>query len=373
MSGKYERKRSKKGKGGKPILIVLCVLLVLILALVVAGVVYYNHMLGKMNQVNVPKVIYTEASTEPTIQQTLPETFATEATTEATEAPTQPHVASRDDYINILVVGQAARGGEEERFADTMILCTINTYEKTLTMTSFLRDTLAKMPDYKGHTGGRIKLTTIYHLGSRYGDGVAGSMELMNMALYENFGVEVDYNFEVDFDGFVHIIDMLGGVEIDLTEAEANYMNDDDFWVYYDVTPGPNILDGTSALSYARMRKAEGDSESDITRTSRQRKLMETVLAQLKNRSPSRLQKIASEVLPYVTTSMNNSEITDVLLKLIPILPELTVQTGGTCPAEYQGDMVDIYSDGMLHSVLKFDTAKTKKYMRELTLGEVSD
>lgn len=63
-------------------------------------------------------------------------------------------------------------------------------------MTSLLRDSFVKMPDYKGRTGGRIKLTTIYHLGSTYGDGVSGSMELMNQTLYDNFGIEVDHNFE---------------------------------------------------------------------------------------------------------------------------------------------------------------------------------
>lgn len=373
MGGKFERKKTKRGgRGGKTALIVVCTILVLILAVIVGCVIYYHTMLNKINRVDVPKVVYTEATTEPGEQETEAPTEE-EQPTETTVPPTEPHVASRDDYINILVVGQAARGGEEERFADTMILCTINTYEKTLTMTSFLRDTLAKMPDYKGHTGGNIKLTTIYHLGSHYGDGVAGSMELMNMALYENFGVEVDHNFEIDFDAFVNIVDLLGGIEMELTEAEADYLNDDDFWVYYDVEPGLNVLDGTTALSYARMRKAEGDSDSDITRTERQRKLMATIFNKLKDRSPATLQRIANEVLPLVTTSMTNSEITDVLLKVIPILPELTMQKNGTCPAEYKGDMVDIYSDGFMHSVLRFEKDKTKKYMRELTLGEVAN
>ncbi len=371
MSGRYERKKPRgAGRGKKIALIILVVILVLLLAVAAAGVIYYNMMLNKMNQVKVPKIHYTES-----VETTAPEkpTEETAAVTETTVPPTQPHVASRDDYINILVVGQAARVGEAERFADTMILFTINTYEKKLTMTSFLRDTLVKVPDYKGHTFGKIKLTTAYHMGSYYGGGPEHSMELMNMTLFENFGVEVDHNFEIDFDAFVHVIDMLGGVEIELTEAEADYLNADDFWVYKDVTPGLNRLDGMTALSYARMRKAAGDSESDITRTARQRKLVETILGMLKTRSPSRLQKIANEVLPLVTTSMSNSEITDLLLTVIPMMPELTIESNGTCPAEYQGDLVEIYGDGVTHSVLRFDAEKTKKTMREITLGEVSE
>lgn len=372
MSGKFERKKpKKKGSGGKVALIVLAVIVGLILALVLAGVIYYNNMLNKINHVNVPKVNYTQAATEPAETTEAP-TETTMAATEATEAPTQPHVASREDYINILVVGQAARNGEAERFADSMILFTINTYEKSVTMTSFLRDSFVHPPDYMGKTFGRIKLTTVYHLGSYYGGGQENSMELMNMTLFENFGVEVDYNFEVDFDAFIQVIDLLGGVEIELTEAEAEYLNADDFWVYNDVEPGLNKLDGMTALSYARMRKANGDNDSDIVRTDRQRKLVESVLAQLKTKSPSRLQKIANEVLPMVTTSMTNSEITDLLLTMIPMMPDLTIQHGGTCPAESWGETVDIYGDGVPHSVLRFDQKKTTAYMRELTLGEVT-
>ena len=317
---------------------------------------------------DVPDIVYTQATTETTSATTAP-SETTQATTVATTEP--PHVPSSADYLNILLVGQASRDGEEERFADTSILCTLNTYTKTLTMTSLLRDSFVKMPDYKGHYGGRIKLTTIYNLGSYYSDGdPAGSMELMNQTLYDNFGIEVDYNFEVDFDAFVWIVDAIGGVDIELTEAEADYLNDDDVWVTYDVEPGMAHLDGMAALSYARMRKAEGDSESDIVRTSRQRKLMEIVLSELKDESISGLQNLANEVLPKITTSMSKSDMTSMLLTILPMLPDLKVNVGGTCPADYWGDMVDIYDDGTQHSVLRFDVAQTTKTMRAITEGE---
>lgn len=371
MRGKFERKKPKKS-GSKIALILVIVFLVLLLAAIAAFVIYYNTMLGKLNQVNVPKINYTEEVTE-AAGETSPETPTEAPVTETTVPPTQPHVASRDDYINILVVGQAARGGEEERFADTMILFTINTYEKSVTMTSFLRDTLVKCPqEWRNHTFGQIKLTTVYHMGSFYGGGgPADSMEFMNLTLYKNFGVEVDHNFEIDFDAFIQVIDELGGVDIELTQEEADYLNADDFWVYEDVEPGMNTLGGMTALSYARMRKAEGDNDSDITRTSRQRKLVESVIAKLKTKSPSRLQKIANKVLPLVTTSMSNSEITDLLLTLVPMVTDLTINEGGTCPKDSWGDMVDIYGNGMKHSVLYFEEGPTKAYMRERTLGEV--
>ena len=383
MRGRYEKRKEKKPQtpgstAFRVVMIVIGVILVLLIAAVIAGVVYYNSILGKMNQVVVPTIDYSQLDAASETGEATTE--ATEAATETTEAPTTeatepPHVASSADYLNILVVGQSAREGEAEenyRFADTAILCTINTYEKTLTLTSLLRDTMVRPPDYKNHTFGKIKLTTVYHLGSTYGDDIAGSMELMNMTLYSNFGIEVDYNFEINFDAFIKVIDALDGVEIELTQEEADYLNDDDTWVYYDFEPGVQRLDGMCALSYARMRKAEGDADSDIKRTARQRKLMEALVEKLKTINPTKLQRIANEVLPLISTSMTDSQITDTLLTLLTILPDLKIQTGGTCPVEglYWGDEVDIYNNGQYHSVLYYDEGQVRKAMRALTEGE---
>lgn len=369
MNGKYEKAKKNTTRSKRLLITVLIVIFTIIAAAVAAVIAYYNYAIGKITHVDVPKIEYTVPSEE-----TIPlpeESGPVEATTDTTEPVQEEHIPSSDDYINFLLVGQAAREGETERFADTMILCTVNTYEKTLTMTSLLRDTLIKMPDYKGHYGGKIKLTTIYHLGYIYGDGIAGSMELMNQTLYDSFGIEVDHNFEVDFDAFIQVIDMLGGIDIELTEAEAKYLNDDDFWVHQDVQPGMAHLNGMTALCYARMRKAEGDSGSDIIRTSRQRKVILTIIEKLKKLSIPEIQSIVNKILPMIVTSMDNREITEMVLKLLPILPELRIDTNGTCPANYWGDMVDIYSDGMLQSVLHFDPYETKRTMRQITEGEI--
>ena len=144
MSGRYERKKPQKAGGWKkPVLIAVLIVVILIAALVVAAVVYYNSMLNKLNRVQVPTIDYSNLETEPE-ETTEAVTETTVTTEETTVATTEPHVASSADYINILLVGQAARDGEAERFADTMILCTVNTYEKTVTLTSLLRDTLVQ-------------------------------------------------------------------------------------------------------------------------------------------------------------------------------------------------------------------------------------
>lgn len=374
--GKYLKPNAKKkGNGKKTLLIVLCVVLALILAAMIGVYLYVNGMFGKMNQVEVEKIDYAALATETfeTTQATETTAATTEETTEATTVPTtEPHVASSADYINFLIVGQATRVGEavnQERNADTAILCTLNTHEKTLTMTSMLRDTLIRGGQYKGHTWGGIKLTTVYHMGYLW-NGVAGSMEVMNTTLFLNFGIEVDHNFEVDFNGFMDLINLMGGVDIELTEAEADYLNADDFWVYKDVEPGWNTLNGMTALSFARMRHAEGDNDSDIIRTDRQRRLIEAVIAKLKTKSLSELQDLLDAALPMVTTSMSSSELMDMALKVLPMLPDLKIINGGTCPANSKGELYDIYGNGVKHSILRFNEGETKQYMRAITEGE---
>lgn len=380
--GRFESQKPKKKKSPvKVILIIVAVLLVLVIGAIVAGVMFYNSKLDKMNHVDVPKIQYTTSAEDALLAD--PVEIETEATIENTEeVPTEttepPYVPSSEDYINILVVGQASRAGEtanSERMADTAILCTFNTHEKTLTLTSFLRDSLVRPPNFKGREFGKIKLTTVYHLGSYYSQGdIAGSMELMNMTLYNTFGVEVDHNFEIDFDIFIKVIDLMYGVTVNLTQEESDYLNANDAWVCYDTEPGWFDLDGAGALCYARMRKAEGDGDSDIKRTARQRHLIESIIFKLKRLSVADLNNIVDEVLPMITTSMTSAEITEMLVKLLPILPELKITSGGTCPVQgtYWGKEVDIYGDGMYHSVLEFEVPQQKKLMREITEGEIA-
>ena len=366
--GRYAKKPSGKSGGRKPIaLIVAAVLLVLVVAGLIGGVVYQSVMNRAANRLQAESTVSTES-----VPVTTEATAAEEETTEAATVPTTlPYKESGMDIVNILVVGQASRDGEESRIADTMILATINKNTKTLTLTSFLRDTYVDLPDYrdpsgKKHTCGWNRINVAYHLGWTWG-GTLAAMEMTNQCLLENFGIEVDYDIEVDFDAFIDIINLLDGVELELTEAEANYLNDDDkVWQW--VEPGLNRLDGDTALAYARMRKAAGDSESDIKRTNRQRYLIQQILNQVKGLGFSKLQELAYTVLPSITTNMTNDQITTCIWELLPLLPELKVATG-TCPAEktYWGEVIDLF--GTPSSVLKFDAGQNKKIMSAITEG----
>ncbi len=369
-----QQPKKKKHKGLKIFLIVLAVLVVIIAAAAIAGWTYFHNMANKMNIIELPEdtYVYTEETTAPA--ETLEADETTEAATEATTVETTVPPMTADDIINILVVGQSARAGEASQMADTTILVSLNTYTGTVTLSSVLRDSYVKLPDYKGHTCGRAKFTVCYNLGYQWGGGTAGAMEMTNICMKDNFGVEVDYNIEIDFESFTKVIDYLGGVDIELTQAEADYLNKDDLYVLYDVEAGVQHLDGMAALSYARMRKAEGDSESDIKRSARQRILIETLLNKVRYLSLSELQGVADELLPLITTTMKSTDIAKLLVKIAPIISNLKIESG-TIPVEgtYWGEMVDIYSDGMQHSVLKFESAQQKKLIRAITEAEISE
>ena len=261
--------------------------------------------------------------------------------------------------IAVFGLDNRSNGNLDSGNSDVIIVVSIDNETQEVKMCSVFRDT------YLDIGGGKFRKCNAAF--SKGGPQAAISM------LNKNLDLNITDYVTVDFNAVVECIDLLGGIDIELTEAEAEYLNEDDFWVYQDVQPGMAHLDGMTALCYARMRKAKGDSDSDIIRTSRQRKVILTIIEKLKTLSIPEIQAIVNEVLPMVITSMDNREITDMVLKLLPILPELSIDPNGTCPVNHWGEMVDIYSDGMYHSVLRFDPYETKRNMRQITEGEIPE
>jgi len=377
MSGRYEQKKPRKKKKSAAMVALIVLLVIVLLVVVGLGAFYFavwKPMLNKVNYVTMPpKTEPVVVTTEPVQQMEAttqaPET--TEATTEPTTVETTVPPMKPEDIINILVVGQSGREGEEARMADTMILVSLNTYTKTLTLSSVLRDTFAWIPPYGSHGEGRNKITNCYALGYHYTGETGVAMQMINECMEHNFGVNVDYDVEIDFEQFIHIIDFLGGVKIELNQAEVDYMNKDTVYVKRELQVGENRLDGLEALCFARMRHADGD-QGDITRITRQQRLIESLIEQFRGKGIMRLQQLLNDcVLPFITTNMDPDTITNLTLKCLPMLADLKVEKG-SCPQEgsYWGEMLDIYGDGFEHSILRFDENAVKKHMRAITEGE---
>ena len=358
--GRFEGSGGKKNKKkrGRVVLVIVLLVVLLIAAAAVWGISYYNKMMNKMNIITLDKNLYSyldDSSDSEIVSGDM-----SGLTAENTPRPP-------DDIINILVVGQAYRAGEESHMADTTILVTVNTFDGTITLSSVLRDAYVSLPAYKTHTAGRNKFNVCYNLGYSW-YGIAGAMEYTNLTMMQNFGVEVDHNIEISFESFIKLIDYMGGIDIELTEAEAKYLNQDDLYVLYDVQPGLQHLDGMAALSYARMRKADGDGGSDINRTARQRNLISVLVDKLRGMDLKELQGVADTLLPLITTTMTPKDVANIMLQMLPHINDIKIE-GGTMPVEttYWGELLDIYGDGGSHSVLKFDAEQNKKLIREFT------
>ena len=245
-----------------------------------------------------------------------------------------------EHVLNILLFGQDYRQDEKDYGrSDSMILMSIDTINKKIKLTSFQRDTYVSIPN-KGDN----KINAAYTLGG----------EALSIATIEsNFGPKVDYFATVDFDSFREIINILGGIDIELNIEEIEYINaqidvndqlDDTRFLKYDATKEKQVmhLDGYQALWYARDRGEENlggnpdysFSGDDWDRTQRQRKLIQTVIDKLKNDSNiGNLVEIVNKIGPLITTNLKKSDITFLVSNMTTFMKyemvEMTLPTTG--------------------------------------------
>lgn len=346
-------KQTKKNSGKRAAMIVLCVVLGVVLIGLLAGTIFFNHLYGKMN--------YVDPETEVTLsQEELDELLGSDEPVPEVTGPVMDEneiewgeghdvqIGGEDsDVINILLIGQDARPGWGRSRSDSMILCTINKEKKTLTMTSFLRDLYVQIPGYADN-----KLNATY---------VAGGMKLLNDTLEHNFGIHVDGNVEVDFSRFAQLVDLLGGVDMELRQDEANYINAGSTsgeWL----TAGMQHLNGEQALTYSRIRSL--DLDSDFSRTNRQRKVINALIEKFKNSNLTTILALLDEALPMVTTDMTQAEIVSLVTEVFPMLKDMQIIS-----QRVPGD--GTYSCPMIRgmSVVLADMDAAREFLKE-TLGE---
>lgn len=200
--------------------------------------------------------------------------------------------------INILLLGTDVLNHDTQR-SDAMIIATIG--YKTLKLTSILRDTIVDIP---GHGSGRLNSAYAY-----------GGPELVMKTLNSNFKLNIMHYITVDFVALVKIVDAIGGVEIDISEAEMQHINNNVLLsrkvflpLGYTATEltehGEDIhLNGLRALAYARIRKID----SDFMRTSRQRTLLKAMLMKIRDNlwNPVMLYNLGEALLSSLKTNMS--------------------------------------------------------------------
>lgn len=199
----------------------------------------------------------------------------------------QDKLVSNKRITNILFIGCDDDNGGSAR-SDSMILVSIDRVQKKIKLTSFMRDMWVYIPDHD-----YAKLNAAFAYG--------GAGLLMDTIEY-NFGIKIDNYAMVDFEIFSSIIDELGGVEVEVTEKEADFINRT---TRQTVKSGKTVLNGDEALVYCRIRYLD----SDFMRTKRQRKVMESIVAKAKSSGPVTLYNLAQVILPQVKTDITKGEM----------------------------------------------------------------
>ena len=341
----------------KKVLIIAGIVLVILVGGIVGVNLYVDSMLGEMNHVDVPQVEYTEpvAATE---AQDDTQTEPSEAATEATEE-TKP--AAKGEYVNYLVVFKP-QWENNKKITKTVILCTLNTADKTVTMTPMTGKAYVKVPAFKDLPAAEMTLDAVYGKGGMYG--TASAMALMNQTLYSNFGIEVDYNFEIDFSLLANVVHWLGGVEMNLSEAEAKYLSQK---TGVELQAGPKVFNSSMTTAYIRMWDAE--EETGANGIGGQKKLLDAILSKAKGESVTKLEGVVRNMMPMLTTSMTEYEIKECMLRLLPMLRDLSIQKGEACPANGKLETVQD-KNGKDMEVIVFDSAEATKLTRAITEGE---
>lgn len=335
--------QEKKKHGARnAVIIIVCVLI----ALCGAGYYAATSVLGRMNRVKPGDFNYVKPEDE-TFETTHPDAAAEGVEKRDADSVVWDKVDALDGkhVINILLIGQDRREGESRARSDTMILVSVNTERKSISLVSLMRDLYVQIPGYSDN-----RINAAYQW---------GGMELLDETVLENFGVEVDGNVEADFEQFETIIDILGGVDVEMSKGEAEYMK----YVMDsgDVQEGENHLNGKQALDFARMRGLD----DDFHRTERQRRLLTRLAEKLQSASVQQLLDLVNEVLPHVSTDMSSTQMLGYAASAIQVYLSGAEIATGRIPAE------GMYSDAEIRGmqVLVPNLEKCQSYLSELIYG----
>ncbi len=340
----------------KKALSVVCILLSILLVALLVLTISIGAMLARINRIDGNEPTLSQEQLESILKETeemqitgpIVDVEDVTVNTQATE------IETGDQIINILLVGQDRRPGQPRLHSDSMILCTINKEKKTLIMTSFLRDLWVEIPGYYNE-----RLNVPYML---------KGFDLLNDTLEHTFGVRADYNVEVDFAGFESVIESIGGIKLNLTQAEADYLNRRGNWDFNDasagtwsLTAGLNHMTGEQAFAFSRIR----DLDSDLGRSNRQRYVLTRLMEEAESMNSVQLLSLINACLPMISTDMEDDEILELATELIPILPKLTV-VSQRIPADGAFSAVNIDDNGVIKNVLLMDDDDLKENIKLL-------
>jgi LCP family protein required for cell wall assembly len=267
--------------------------------------------------------------------------------TETTKNDTKEQL---DKINNILVIGVDGNKDADYLRADSILVVSMNPDTKKIGLVSFLRDMYLEVPNH-----GKDKLSSVYKLG---GSG------LIKDTLETNFDFTIDHIVTVNMDAFENTIDSIGGVNLELSELEAEYLNSTNYISnkeYRNLIAGKQKLNGNQALGYLRVRMVptiQGE-KGDSGRTARLRGLISSVMAECSKKGIEELTKALLQIIPGIDTDMDQGQ----LLTYLNIVLQGEIKTESfTIPAE--GSYTPKVVEGM--NVLDVNLEKNKGVLKQI-------
>lgn len=209
------------------------------------------------------------------------------------------------EFTNIALFGLDSREGELDSGvrSDCIMIASINNKTNDVKIVSVFRDTLTQQDD-----GTYEKANAAYSFG-----GPQEAIALLN----RNFDLDIKKYMSVNFNALADVIDLLGGIEIDLTDEEVywtnGYCTETSQIVGRTTTElthaGKQNLDGIQAVAYARIRYTDG---GDFKRSERQRTVLQKVVEKAKKANLSTLNRIIDKVLPQVSTNLSTQDFLEI-------------------------------------------------------------
>ncbi len=315
---KRAKKNKKKAKKKKNV--ALRIILILLIIVLCAGIGVYWYVNNILDTVTDENADNTETTQEQVLSDEKVESFDAIEETDASQIGSLQDMikqwyrngtpASSSRVLNIMLIGEDTRGKkvlESGTRADSAIIASVNADTKQIKLTSILRDAYAYWETTNGDesTGEFGKIN-----GAMSTNG--GDIHTYISAVENLYKIKIDNYVIVNFTSFEKIIDNLGGVELELTSAEINEINNHQkrygnvtIEKTFDGNKGTLKLNGKQALAYCRIRKID----SDNMRANRQKTCLSKVFSDMQNVSSVKLLKILNDMVPYVRTNMTKSNI----------------------------------------------------------------
>lgn len=318
-------------KKTKNVILIIAIILIVVIS---GGLIYSNVFLAKINKKDIPKDNESLGITK----------------TQEGEGPSKID----KDIINIALFG---KDGSDERI-DSIIIVSIDKKQNTVKLTSLLRDMYIDLP---GHgiwiLNHAIKL---------------GGPELALKTINSNFDLDITDYVTINMDGFIKLIDALGGVQVHVEAEEIPHINgtakamatERNLEYNKNITgTGLQKLNGLQAIGYARIRAIGNDRG----RAARQREVLNDVLKNINNKGVLKLPGLISSVLPYVETSLSNKDIVSLATTVVGFktskFEEFRVPVEGYYKSEFLKGMY----------VLTLDLEANKNKLHEFIYGKAKE